>query len=233
MWLCCVSTDDIVAVESQLTEPAQRVVRSPWKEVRFRYVLAEKMVVRARAAFPLDVSKVASKQSIPGKTGRWRCAHFHGAFPGGLQPRIGKINILATMGTPLPTRNGSGSGFGTSAALSESPSNSGKPTVDDLRGNNTYARIAQREWLEKTTPQVQAKVVDEVWNLLDKDGFPFRDLLVLENEQMLEQYLWPGYTEDASNHHILLLALLVNVKRREGLPSWGKRSIHKALMLLY
>jgi intron-binding protein aquarius len=43
----------------------------------------------------------------------------------------------------------------------------------------------------------------------------------LENLQLLERYLWPGFTEDASNYHHLLLALMVNVKRRENLASWG------------
>ena len=33
-------------------------------------------------------------------------------------------------------------------------------------------------------------------------------------------YLWPGYTEEASNYHVLLTALIVNVKRREHLETW-------------
>jgi intron-binding protein aquarius len=45
---------------------------------------------------------------------------------------------------------------------------------------------------------------------------------VLENLQLLERYLWPGFTEDSSNYHHLLLALMVNVKRRENLASWGR-----------
>jgi intron-binding protein aquarius len=34
------------------------------------------------------------------------------------------------------------------------------------------------------------------------------------------RYLWPGYSDASSNLHVLLLAILVNVKRREHLPSW-------------
>lgn len=41
----------------------------------------------------------------------------------------------------------------------------------------------------------------------------------------VDRYLWPGYDEDASNYHVLLLALLVNVKQREGLPAWGTKPI--------
>ena len=36
----------------------------------------------------------------------------------------------------------------------------------------------------------------------------------------LHRYLWPGYTEDSSNQHVLLLAIILYVKRREGLASW-------------
>lgn len=35
-------------------------------------------------------------------------------------------------------------------------------------------------------------------------------------------YLWPSYTEDASNYHVLLMALITNVKKREQLETWGK-----------
>lgn len=33
-------------------------------------------------------------------------------------------------------------------------------------------------------------------------------------------YLWPGYTEESSNFHVLLVALIINVKRREQLETW-------------
>ena len=33
-------------------------------------------------------------------------------------------------------------------------------------------------------------------------------------------YLWPGYKEDSSNFHVLLIVLLVNAKRRERLDTW-------------
>ena len=70
---------------------------------------------------------------------------------------------------------------------------------------------------------MQQKVVkEEIWKHVDEAGLAYGPLLLLEQLQLLEKYLWPGYTEDASNHHVLLLALLVNVKRREGLPVWGE-----------
>lgn len=103
-----------------------------------------------------------------------------------------------------------------------SVSSHSRPTVADLHGDNQYAQLAQRHWLGKSKPgKVQQKVVkEELWDSLEKEGFDYGSLLILENLQILERYLWPGYTDDSSNYHVLLLALFTNVKRRENLPSW-------------
>jgi intron-binding protein aquarius len=99
-----------------------------------------------------------------------------------------------------------------------------RPTVADLHGENHFAQVASKNWLTaKKTPKVRPDVVKkELWDELVNVDFAYSSLLILENLQLLERYLWPGYTEDASNYHHLLLALMVNVKRRENLPSWGK-----------
>jgi intron-binding protein aquarius len=34
-------------------------------------------------------------------------------------------------------------------------------------------------------------------------------------------YLWPGYDEESSNFHVLLMVLLTSVKRREHLENWS------------
>jgi intron-binding protein aquarius len=98
-----------------------------------------------------------------------------------------------------------------------------RPTVADLHGENHFAQVARKNWLAaKKTPKVRPDVVKkELWDELDGVDFAYSSLLVLENLQLLERYLWPGFTEDASDYHHLLLALMVNVKRRENLPSWG------------
>lgn len=36
------------------------------------------------------------------------------------------------------------------------------------------------------------------------------------------RYLWPNYSEDSSNFHVLLIVLISNVKSREKLPTWGE-----------
>lgn len=113
------------------------------------------------------------------------------------------------------------------ANTTESFSLHARPTVADLHGENHFAQVARKNWLSaKKAPRVRPEVVKkELWDELEKADLAYSSLLVLENLQLLERYLWPGISEDASNYHYLLLALMVNVKRRENLPSWGK-SLH-------
>lgn len=108
---------------------------------------------------------------------------------------------------------------------------SGRPTVDDLEGESEFATLARQHWLKppkSTTAKAKAKVKvknevlkREIWDTLEKENFPLKSLLVLEGLQTLESYLWPGYGEDSSNYHVLLIVLLVNAKRRERLGTWG------------
>jgi len=97
-----------------------------------------------------------------------------------------------------------------------------RPSVADLHGDHPLAQAARKHWLAAATPPtVRPDVVKkEIWDPLAAAGFGYAPLLMLENLQLLERYLWPGFTADASHHHHVLLALLVNVKRREGLASW-------------
>ncbi|KAJ4292140.1 hypothetical protein N0V88_005767 [Collariella sp. IMI 366227] len=91
---------------------------------------------------------------------------------------------------------------------------SGRPTLDDLEGESELPR-----------PPAKVKVKNdvlkrEIWDTLEKENFPLKSLLVLEGLQALESYLWPGYGEDSSNYHVLLIILIVNAKRRERLGTW-------------
>ena len=97
-----------------------------------------------------------------------------------------------------------------------------RPTVADLTGDdNPYAQTARSTWLTAKSPKVLPSVVkEELYDRLEASDFPYTQLLLLEQLQCLERYLWPGYTDDASNQHVLLLAMLANVKRRESLPVW-------------
>ena len=86
-----------------------------------------------------------------------------------------------------------------------------------------WRSLAEENWSKpsKRPRKVRADFLkSEIWDIIEKEGFEFRALWVLENLQLLEQYLWPGFDDGASNHHALLIALMVSVKRREGLPAW-------------
>ncbi|KAI9786178.1 MAG: hypothetical protein M1839_007588 [Geoglossum umbratile] len=98
-----------------------------------------------------------------------------------------------------------------------------RPTVADLQGDNHYAQLAKENWLKDSGPsRFSPELLKKgVWDVLEKENFQFRSLLILENLQFLENYLWPNYSEDSSNYHVLLIALIVNVKSRENLPTWG------------
>src|SRR3954471_2544585 len=98
---------------------------------------------------------------------------------------------------------------GNGATNPSETSATGRPTVADLKGDNQYAQVAHKYWLNKTKPpKVQPKVVkEELWDSLENEGFAYGSLLLLESLQVLEKYLWPGYSQDSSNHHVLLLAL--------------------------
>ncbi|KAK3692136.1 hypothetical protein B0T22DRAFT_416329 [Podospora appendiculata] len=101
----------------------------------------------------------------------------------------------------------------------------GRPTTDDLEGESEFASLARQHWLKKTKRSGKVKVKNdvlkrEIWDTLEKEDFPLKSLLVLEGLQTLEGYLWPGYGEDSSNYHVLLIVLIVNAKRRERLDAW-------------
>ena len=99
---------------------------------------------------------------------------------------------------------------------------SGRPTISDLTGDHHLAKLARANWLTSSPQKVLPKLVEqEIWTHVEDEGFPYFSFVLLEQLQALERYLWPGYSEDASNHHVLLLALLVNVKRHQQLPVWS------------
>lgn len=113
-------------------------------------------------------------------------------------------------------------------------------TIEDPEGLNRWKSLAQKHWsksrkVKKVDPEVIRK---EIWDVLQACRFEFRTLLALDNLQLLEKYilldvfgwpaliccryLWPGFNDDSTNYHILLIALITTVKRRENLPVWSK-----------
>ncbi|KAI0841645.1 P-loop containing nucleoside triphosphate hydrolase protein [Hypoxylon sp. FL0890] len=113
-----------------------------------------------------------------------------------------------------------------SDAKSKSRDTEPRPTIADLEGESEFAQLARQHWLKTTKRTTRVKVKNDVlkrdiWDVLEKDNFPYKSLLILEGLQTLESYLWPGYSEDSSNFHVLLIALITNVKARERLETWS------------
>ncbi|CAK7266763.1 hypothetical protein SEPCBS119000_002196 [Sporothrix epigloea] len=100
------------------------------------------------------------------------------------------------------------------------------PAAPIPNGDTEFMQLAKQNWLKggKRATKVKVKnavIKDGIWDVLEKEGFTFKSLLSLETLQILESYLWPGYTEDASDIHILLIVLITGAKRREHLDTWG------------
>lgn len=75
---------------------------------------------------------------------------------------------------------------------------SGRPTTQDLEGDSEFANLARQHWLKATKRADDAKVKvkndvlkSEIWDALEKDGFPLKSLLVLEGLQTLERHVSP------------------------------------------
>ncbi|TVY56134.1 Intron-binding protein aquarius [Lachnellula cervina] len=101
----------------------------------------------------------------------------------------------------------------------------GRPTVAELDGESAFAQLAQQHWLKPSKKSAKVRVKHdvlktEIWDVLEKEDFEFKSLLALESLQILEKYLWPGYSEDSSNFQVILIVLISNVKAREHLPIW-------------
>jgi intron-binding protein aquarius len=98
-----------------------------------------------------------------------------------------------------------------------------RPTVEDFREDSSWVQLAKTHWLgtSKVRKAKQDVIRKELWEPLEAENFSLRSLLTLENLNILEKYLWPTYSEDASNHHVLLIALIVSIKQRDHLPIWG------------
>ncbi|KAL7929981.1 P-loop containing nucleoside triphosphate hydrolase protein [Trichoderma chlorosporum] len=128
----------------------------------------------------------------------------------------------------MPNAKRSKGSAGRAAATREPPKDSidGRPTPAEVEEQeHQFVQVARQHWLKpgKKTAKVKVKndvVKQGIWDALEQDGFSYKLLLLLESLQTLESYLWPGYSEQASNYHVLILALICNVKRREHLETW-------------
>ena len=132
----------------------------------------------------------------------------------------------------------------TSIQQSTGTADDGRPTVLDLQGADPLAQAAQKHWASgKNVKFKPTALKTDFYDVLENEGFRYRSLLILEQLQFLEKwvgsnrpldaglialfffffgrFLWPNFSDEASNFHVICIALIVNVKRRESLLNWG------------
>lgn len=69
---------------------------------------------------------------------------------------------------------------------------SGRPTVADLQGDGHFAILAKQHWLKTSKKAAKVKVKPEIvkkeiWDVLEREDFSYKSLLILENLQFLER----------------------------------------------
>lgn len=136
-------------------------------------------------------------------------------------------------GREMPTTKRLKGGNAAKAAKAAQPSQPKPAAADDRptpaeveEEEHPFVQLARKTWLKPgkkaAAPKVKADVLKQgIWEVLERDAFSYKALRLLESLQVLESYLWPGYNEEASNFHVLLIAMIVNVKRREHLETWS------------
>lgn len=85
-----------------------------------------------------------------------------------------------------------------------------------------WEELAAKHWLRSIPSKVKPdQIKTAIWDHLEQDSFSFHTLALLENLQIFERFLWPTFSPDSSNHHVLLLAIFFNVKQRAHLHDWS------------
>ena len=67
-----------------------------------------------------------------------------------------------------------------------------RPTVEDFRDGNLWVKLAKSYWLEtaKVRKVKQDVIKKDFWDPLEAERFNLRSLLILENLNILEKYVW-------------------------------------------
>ena len=85
-----------------------------------------------------------------------------------------------------------------------------------------WEQLADKYWLKSAPTKVKGDVIKAaIWDPLEADAFSSHAVVPLESLQILEKFLWPTFSEAASNHHVLLIAIFVNLKQRGHLLTWS------------
>ncbi|KAK4939122.1 hypothetical protein LTR10_020516 [Elasticomyces elasticus] len=88
--------------------------------------------------------------------------------------------------------------------------------------DGSWEELARKYWLDSLPTKVKPDLIKTaLWDPLEQESFGLRSLATLENLQVLERFLWPTFSSESSNHHVLLIAVFFNVKQRANLQDWS------------
>jgi intron-binding protein aquarius len=77
-------------------------------------------------------------------------------------------------------------------------STDGRPTPAEVEEEeHQFVQLARKHWLKSgkisTKPKVKSEVMKkEIWDVLEREGFQYKSLLLLESLQTLERYICRG-----------------------------------------
>lgn len=95
------------------------------------------------------------------------------------------------------------------------------PASSPNAAETPWEELAHKYWLDSAPTRVKPELIKSaIWDQLEQESFALRPLALLENLQILERFLWPTFSADSSNHHVLLIAIFFNVKQRAHLQDW-------------
>lgn len=79
--------------------------------------------------------------------------------------------------------------------INHEPSKDGHLDATDSYGLDHWTQIANKHWLKssKTKKIKNDGIKSEIWDVLEKEHFQFRSLMVLENLQILESYAYRSH----------------------------------------
>lgn len=97
------------------------------------------------------------------------------------------------------------------------------PTVEQIQ-TDVITQLANRYWApfsEQPRLPYSSKIVEDIYRReLISTKFSTRRVMLLEFSQYLENYLWPNYSTESTQAHVLSIAAIVNEKFRERVPAW-------------
>ena len=95
-------------------------------------------------------------------------------------------------------------------------------TAMEHTSDPSWDTLAAKYWQKTKPTKLKPDALKrEFWDPLEHDGFSARALSQLDSLQFLERFLWPTFTEDSSDQHVLLITTFFNFRQRAGLESWS------------